>query len=288
MSIKNNHTKPVKGAPNPGMTHELEVLRALLRDLAVQNTTQPVDEVMAVVRFFSGISPGDWHAVARGYGLEQWLPVELSGEAANIWEHWGHFLDEISFQRDHDPLTGLYNRRYFERELSAQLSRAERRGTDLSLAVLDLDRFKNVNDTYGHAVGDDVLAYLGKLLLEDGRHYDIAARLGGEEFAILLPDTPILQAKSIVERFLVEFRRKVFRGNSKGAFTVTFSAGIASRWGKMEISPAELLEDADRTMYAAKAAGRNTIELGAMSDGELKVMRSMVRSDEKKFLFGLG
>ena len=216
--------------------------------------------------------------------LTVFCSAELLAESDNLSEQQMKELERENDRKDQmvltDALTGLYNYRAYKEKIESV--------PQYALLVIDIDRFKKLNDTYGHAVGDDVLAYLGKLLLEDGRHYDIAARLGGEEFAILLPDTPILQAKSIVERFLVEFRRKVFRGNSKGAFTVTFSAGIASRWGKMEISPAELLEDADRTMYAAKAAGRNTIELGAMSDGELKVMRSMVRSDEKKFLFGLG
>lgn len=288
MSTKSNKLAPANGAVKVDLTQELEGLHALLREIAISTTACPPDEVIAVVRFFAGITPQEWWAAAHKHGLEQWMPIELGGSTADTWEHWGQLLDEISFQRDHDSLTGLYNRRYFERELAAQLQRAERHGTDLSLVELDLDRFKNVNDSYGHAVGDEVLAYLGKLLLDGARHYDIAARLGGEEFALLLPDTSILQAKTIVERFLVEFRNKVFKAEGDVSFSVTFSAGIISRWGRMEISPAELLEEADKAMYAAKLAGRNNIALSGMTDVDRRARLSMVHTDEKKFLFGLG
>ena len=168
-----------------------------------------------------------------------------------------------------------------------QVTRAERSGAELSLAVIDLDRFKNVNDSYGHNRGDEVLAYLGKLLLAGKRPYDITARLGGEEFVIMLPDTSILQAQAIVERLLVKFRKKVFKGNAKVSFTVTFSAGITSRWGKMQIPPEVLLDEADKAMYAAKASGRNTIKLSSAPQDGIRAQQSMVRADEKKFLFGL-
>ena len=153
--------------------------------------------------------------------------------------------------------------------------------------MLDLDRFKHVKDTYGHAKGDEVLTQLGKVLLAGKRPYDVTARLGGEEFVILLPDTSGLQAKVIVERLLAKFRKKVFKGSAKVSFTVTFSAGITSRWGKMQIPPDVLLDEADKAMYAAKASGRNAIKLSSAPQDGIRAQQSMVRADEKKFLFGL-
>ena len=286
MSTKSNKAKP-KNVANMDLTRELEALRALLREKAMEHGDRNPDEITAVVRFFTEISAEEWRDIAKQYGLEQWLPVELSGRSADIWEHWGQLLDDISFQRDHDALTGLHNRRYFEQELAMQVTRAERSGAELSLAVIDLDRFKNVNDSYGHTKGDEVLAHLGKLLLAGKRPYDITARLGGEEFVILLPDTSILQAQIIVERLLSKFRTKVFKGNAKVSFTVTFSAGITSRWGKMQIPPDVLLDEADKAMYAAKASGRNAIKLSSAPQDGIRAQQSMVRADEKKFLFGL-
>lgn len=287
MSTKSNKARPAQNAANMDLTRELEALRALLRDKVLEHGGRSPDGVMAVVRFFTEISPEEWREAAQQHGLEQWLPVELSGPVVDIWEHWGQLLDEISFQRDHDALTGLHNRRYFEQELAMQVTRAERSGAELSLAVIDLDRFKNVNDSYGHNRGDEVLAYLGKLLLAGKRPYDVTARLGGEEFVIMLPDTSILQAHAIVERLLVKFRKKVFKGNAKVSFTVTFSAGITSRWGKMQIPPEVLLDEADKAMYAAKASGRNAIKLSSAPQDGIRAQQSMVRADEKKFLFGL-
>ena len=286
MSTKSNKAKP-KNVANMDLTRELEALRALLREKAMEHGDRNPDEITAVVRFFTEISAEEWRDIAKQYGLEQWLPVELSGRPADIWEHWGQLLADISFQRDHDALTGLHNRRYFEQELAMQVTRAERSGAELSLAVIDLDRFKNVNDSYGHTKGDEVLAHLGKLLLAGKRPYDITARLGGEEFVILLPDTSILQAQIIVERLLSKFRKKVFKGNAKVSFTVTFSAGITSRWGKMQIPPDVLLDEADKAMYAAKASGRNAIKLSSAPQDGIRAQQSMVRADEKKFLFGL-
>lgn len=287
MSTKNNKASSAQNTTTPDLMRELETLRGLLRDKVLERGDRNPDEVLAVVRFFTEISPEEWRKAAQQHGLEQWLPVELSGPVADIWEHWGQLLEDISFQRDHDALTGLHNRRYFEQELAMQVTRAERSGAELSLAIIDLDRFKNVNDSYGHTRGDEVLAYLGKLLLAGKRPYDLTARLGGEEFVILLPDTSILQAQTIVERLLAKFRKKVFKGNAKVSFTVTFSAGITSRWGKMRIPPEVLLDEADKAMYAAKASGRNAIKLSSAPQDGIRAQQSMVRADEKKFLFGL-
>ena len=128
MNTKSSKATSVKNAMNVNLTRELESLRALLRDLAEKNTDHNPDEVMAVVRFFTETSPEKWRETAREYGLEQWLPMKLSGSVVDVWEHWSQLLDDISFQRDHDALTGLHNRHYFERELALQVTRAERSG----------------------------------------------------------------------------------------------------------------------------------------------------------------
>lgn len=164
-----------------------------------------------------------------------------------------------------DSLTGLSNRRALDRALEREFARARRNGSALSLIALDIDHFKRINDRYGHPVGDEVLAQFGLILRECVRETDIAARAGGEEFTVLLPDTPMQQARTLAERL-----HRKFHDTHWPVETVTASFGIAS----IERATADirsLLRAADRALYNAKAAGRDRImpaedEIGARDD----------------------
>lgn len=163
-----------------------------------------------------------------------------------------------------DPLTGLFNRRYLEETLARELDRARREGDVLSLAILDLDHFKRLNDTLGHAAGDEVLRRLGDLLRVLTRRSDIACRFGGEEFVILMPGAPLEAARERAEEW-----RAAFAAAAAAALGVphqpTLSAGLAA-FPQHGESVEALMGAADAALYAAKAGGRNRIEVAAVTE----------------------
>jgi diguanylate cyclase (GGDEF)-like protein len=160
--------------------------------------------------------------------------------------------------RDHDSLTGLLLRRPFLTALAARLQEAKRNGEPLAVAMLDVDRFKHVNDTYGHAAGDGVLVRLGTLLGSRFRSGDLRARWGGEELAVAFYGQTGTTAKALVERLLGEFGRMRFAGDHGEEFGVTFSGGIAV-FPKDGDDVETLLRVADQRLFQAKEAGRNRI-----------------------------
>ncbi len=153
-----------------------------------------------------------------------------------------------------DSLTGLYVRRYFMVKLHEEVHRAERYNNILSIVMADLDRFKNINDTYGHDVGDGVLKEIGRFLQQNVRDLDMVARYGGEEFVIMIPEAAKDAAYSMSERLRKKFSRLKFENLPQ----ITISLGIATYPfdGKQ---PEDLLKKADAAMYAAKRAGRNQV-----------------------------
>ncbi len=169
------------------------------------------------------------------------------------------YLEIARLQRinESDPLTLLHNRRHLQDRLPDEIARAARRRRPLSLALLDLDRFKRVNDTHGHEVGDEVLVEFSERLRASSRTSDVLARLGGEEFVAVLPRTSLAQATLVAERMRRAVAESPFQ-TSAGRLWVTLSAGVAA-WRRGE-SDAELLRRADQAMYAAKRAGRNRVE----------------------------
>jgi two-component system cell cycle response regulator len=161
-----------------------------------------------------------------------------------------------------DDLTGLYNYRYFSAALSKEIERAARFGRPLSLLMLDLDRFKDVNDTYGHQRGDEVLAEVASRVLRKVRDVDTVCRYGGEEFVVILPETDEAGACKLAERIAQAMRRKGFVSEGYPQLQVTVSVGVAV-FPQHGASPGVLLRHADRALYAAKAAGRDTWRLAS-------------------------
>jgi diguanylate cyclase (GGDEF)-like protein/PAS domain S-box-containing protein len=160
--------------------------------------------------------------------------------------------DLLSLQASTDALTGLANRRAFQIRLGTEVARASRYGRDLSLVLLDLDHFKAVNDAHGHQVGDQVLAEVGRRLLREARAGDLVARVGGEEFAWLLPETDSAAAGMAAERLRQSCAAEAFAGVGR----LTLSAGICANAPGRE--PDDLVRLADRALYQAKDSGRNT------------------------------
>ena len=156
-----------------------------------------------------------------------------------------------------DGLTGLYNHRTFQVRLEELLSTSKRYGRQCSLILFDVDHFKSVNDTYGHPVGDYVLKRIGKLLRRLARDSDIPTRYGGEEFALIMPETDLQGAKAIAERIREAVEAETFQ-TEQGALRVTVSLGIVT-FPACAKGKATLIEVADQRLYMAKHRGRNCI-----------------------------
>ena len=165
-------------------------------------------------------------------------------------------LDRVSVQARHDPLTGALNRRGLEEALEKEISTVRRKETPLSVALLDIDNFKALNDNLGHEQGDNALTHLAKVARECMRPQDTLARFGGEEFVFLLPDTALDKGIEAMTRLQRELTKRFFlAGNEK--VLITFSAGVAQL--NAEETGMEAIRRADQAMYLAKRAGKNRV-----------------------------
>jgi diguanylate cyclase (GGDEF)-like protein len=161
-----------------------------------------------------------------------------------------------------DPLTGCLNRRGFDQALAREVARSARAGSELALLALDLDHFKAINDTYGHLTGDEVLRAAGTLLNHTKRAGDVVARTGGEEFAVLLPDTDAAGAFQFANRLCDVLRRHSFPPATAGGppIRITTSIGVVSGAPLLDSDAAALFsERADIALYAAKRSGRDRV-----------------------------
>lgn len=157
----------------------------------------------------------------------------------------------------YDPLTETYNRRYFTMRLLEEFSRAQKFSLNISFIMIDIDNFKKINDTYGHLVGDAVLKEIAKTIKENVREIDSVARLGGEEFAIIFPETDKTAAITVAERIRSRVSQKIIRAFDE-VLSVTISAGVAS-FPQNTLYPDVLMEIADKALYQAKQSGKNQV-----------------------------
>ena len=157
-----------------------------------------------------------------------------------------------------DPLTGLYNRRYLEESLTQEIAQAQRYDQAIGVIMLDIDHFKQFNDTYGHTAGDQVLQAVGALLIENVRGADIACRYGGEEMTLILPESPLAQSQRKAEAILRAIARLELTYNGQPLPTLTASLGVAS-FPQHGATASALVQSADAALYCAKASGRNQV-----------------------------
>jgi len=230
-SISRNHSKIV----NTGKS-------ILVRDLGSTNGTyvndEPIEEYV--------LRDGDLIKIGRT------IFKFLSG--GNI-EHAYH--EEIYRLTTVDGLTQISNKRFFMETLEREMARAHRYQRDLSLAMFDLDHFKNINDTYGHLAGDYVLKQLASVVKQKIRREDLFARYGGEEFAIILPEISLATALTFSEKIRQLVEQQEFRFENT-SIDVTISMGVATADDKIKEMEA-LIKVADENLYAAKAGGRNRV-----------------------------
>ena len=180
---------------------------------------------------------------------------EVQGAEARIHELESKLAQMSELVRE-DQLTGSLNRRGLDDVFERELARSERRGAPLCVAMLDLDDFKRINDTHGHLAGDQVLIHLVRVTKDTLRTMDVIARFGGEEFLILLPDTPIDDAMQTITRLQRELTKRIFMHNNE-QLLITCSVGVALRAPNEEQTL--LIKRADDALYKAKRAGKNRV-----------------------------
>ena len=186
------------------------------------------------------------------------LVQALANEAAISFEN-ARLFQEVKKLSTIDPLTGLYNRRHFNASAELEFQRVLRYDLPLSAIMMDIDHFKRVNDSYGHAVGDKVLVEVAAVCMRGLRSMELHARYGGEEFCFLLPETALKGALNLAERLRADVAGLHF-DSDKGNFTVTASFGVAERLaGKDSIY--NLLKRSDQALYEAKRGGRNRVTM---------------------------
>lgn len=195
-------------------------------------------------------------AVQAMPGVKQYLV----GVVVDVSER-RRMLDEICRLARTDSLTGLWNRGYFMDLARHELLRTRRESSPLSVIMIDVDHFKCVNDTHGHEAGDNALRCLAEVLSLSVREEDLVARLGGEEFVVLLPNSRLSDACSVAERIREGVRARQLDCRSGACFGLTVSAGVATRRGQDPTSLEELLRCADEALYTAKRTGRDRVEI---------------------------
>jgi diguanylate cyclase (GGDEF)-like protein len=209
----------------------------------------------------AGMAPGFQHA---HYAILIWPTVVVMAATAYAAAHnyYRRYQSEAALAQasNTDALTGARNRRYFLPRTKQEIFRAQRTHAKVSLLMLDIDNFKRINDTYGHPTGDMVLCHLVTICSAQSREMDVVARLGGEEFGILLPETTLQEAGVLAERIrgAVAATQLTSLGGTRFGFTV--SIGVAEQPAG-DLSEEHLLALADTTLYEAKRAGRNRIGL---------------------------
>jgi diguanylate cyclase (GGDEF)-like protein/PAS domain S-box-containing protein len=184
--------------------------------------------------------------------------------------------ERLREQANHDPLTGLFNRRYLDDSLSRELSLSIRRGAPLSIAVLDVDHFKRFNDTFGHDAGDLALREASRVMSMNLRKSDIACRLGGEEFALVLPDSPLEDTRQRVEQICGFVKQSEIRHDGNLLGTITLSAGIAGS-PDHATTARELLRAADVALFTAKRTGRERVVMYESAEVEKASQRAAPR-----------
>mgnify|MGYP001407198051 CR=1 FL=1 len=193
-------------------------------------------------------------------------PNELNARLLGHLKRWQRMLDlrkskeQLQKMALSDALTGLGNRATFDMSIKQEVARTQRSGTPVSLLMIDLDHFKRVNDSYGHQTGDIVLKNIAQAIHRSSRDSDICCRYGGEEFAIILPDTDSDNAQVLADRIHKQVARSA-RMLQLSELQITVSIGISSTDLRGVAHPRRLIDEADRALYKAKESGRNRTEI---------------------------
>lgn len=243
----------------PGM-HGFEVLRRL--------KDAPLTQAIPVI-VLSGNQNSEDKVAAFDLGAVDYIakPFEFTELRVRVRAalRMHQLLQMLAQRAQIDGLTGLWNRAYFDARWSEEYGRCLRHGNPLSVALADIDRFKTINDTYGHAAGDEVLQGVARIIRKECRNSDVACRFGGEEFVMVMPETDWREAAALTDRVRQAVAAAVWGRHPTHHVTISF--GVAGSSGATTISANEWVETADRNLYAAKRAGRDRIVVTDVTQG---------------------
>ena len=170
--------------------------------------------------------------------------------------------ERLAWRASYDGLTRLLNRSAFFERFDVEVARCRALHAPLTVIQLDIDHFKAVNDTWGHQAGDQALIRVAAIISQALREKDLAGRVGGEEFCVLLPETGLAEAQEVAERMRARLAEKTILVNASHAFSVTLSAGVASSEERGDYQATRLQAEADHRLYLAKRQGRNRVVAG--------------------------
>lgn len=224
-----------------------------------------------LIRSMNGVAPAAEFAAEPGLYIYMTIGTLVIfalfgftlGEREDRLERSNRALEDLAIT---DALTGLRNRRYFHARLDEEQAEHCRTGAPLALVIVDLDYFKGVNDKYGHVVGDSVLITVARAISSVTRQGETEARVGGEEFALLLPGSDAAAGRDAAERVRKAIAAAETRLRGGSAIRITASAGVASTAEMPDATSTDLYRAADRALYAAKAAGRNRTVVAGTRD----------------------
>ncbi len=294
-SILRNYNYEVMVSPDP--EEAMETLKSETFDLVIVDVMMPgksgfdihefilKEKLNVPVVFLTGVKNKELRHQALRDGVDHFLekpiePEELLSRVEGIMKKQHNKNTEVFI----DELTGAFSRKYFTKRFEEEKQRHQRHGKAFSIAFMDLDRFKEVNDTYGHLFGDEVLKGFVEGIRRNLREYDQVFRYGGDEFIILLPETTEEEAYMVVERIRKSLKEKVFTPKEEKEYRITFSSGIAMMKDQ-NLSMTQLLEKADEALYRAKEKGRDQTVYAPEKKGKSK--RKILIVDDARLIANL-
>jgi diguanylate cyclase (GGDEF)-like protein len=244
-----------------------------------------IKDIQVLIRICHGLTDKEVTEILSALNLNpSWFNFSLKEEKYFVLLKIQDLIRTLSRVKDNDPLTNLYNRGYFEHILARELRYAKEFNNPVTLSIMDIDDFKKINDEYGHPCGDTVLKRLAEVLCSNIRITDYAARIGGEEFALILPGTGMLSSRSILNRILEQIRKTIVCCSGiDDKVQFTLSIGAASYVGRGSLDKDEFLRIADKQLYRAKSQGKNRI-ISIPVIGKIEDDVVHVKGEEKKFL----
>ena len=268
------------------LVQELYELENLLQKKGGNHNPGAKKGGLVLVRLLDGFDQEDLKDLKLKFQVDpSWLTLPLNKEQFPVLMEMQRDIENLARAKDRDALTGLHNRGFFQRILDREVERAFRFKLPLTLAIMDVDDFKKINDTFGHPCGDEVLRDLSDILQEEIRAADYAARIGGEEFALILPGTGRYKSEPLFWRIMKKIRnRRVECPVSKHKVSYTVSIGAATYRGKAETTAERLISEVDRQLYKVKEQGKNTVRARMLQDAFSE--DSLVQKAEKNFLLG--
>lgn len=283
-----------KKTPRLDTLEDQEALRSeleRLRRIILGETNEPsassnrASSPLAIFSLNESLSLEDWEELAATHNLHGWSAFPLQGDLAPALITLQRKLASLSQKALVDPLTGLANRRKLKEDLELEIERTQRFQLPLSLALVDIDNFKAINDTYGHTAGDNVLKAIARLLKEEIRRTDTSYRFGGEEFLVMLSGTGLLQAQRMLSRFLNLVRdMRIDLPEETSSIRPTCSIGLACYAGRKKRTAEQIIDAADQAMYQAKEAGKDRLITVPVIDIDAFDSFSGVQQQEKQFL----